>query len=122
ISHGAGAMLVPTLWRGGTIILQRSFDPARYIAALQQHKATVTFLVPTMIYSILDHPQVSTADFSSLRMVSYGASPMSPTRLKEALKVFGPVLVHSYGQPECPSNILFVSQEDHVRQDVDTLG
>jgi len=122
ISHGAGAMLVPTLWRGGTIILQRSFDPARYIAALQQHKATVTFLVPTMIYSILDHPQVSTADFSSLRMVSYGASPMSPTRLKEALKVFGPVLVQSYGQTECPSNILFLSQEDHIRQDVDTLG
>lgn len=122
ISHGAGAMLVPTLWRGGTIILQRGFDPERYLAALELHKATATFLVPTMIYSILDHPGAKTADFSSLEMVSYGASPMSPTRLQEALRVFGPVLVQSYGQTECPSNILFLSQEDHVRRDVDTLG
>lgn len=122
ISHGAGAVLIPTLWRGGTVILQRSFDPERFINALEQHRATATFLVPTMIYSVLDHPRVAAADFSSLQMMSYGASPMSPTRLKEALKIFGPVLVQSYGQTECPSNILFLSQEDHIRTDIDTLG
>jgi len=122
ISHGAGAMLVPTLWRGGTIILQRGFDPERYVAALQAHSATFTFLVPSMIYAILDHPKCRAADFSSLRLLSYGASPMAPARIREAMEVFGPVLVQSYGQTESPSNILFLSQEDHARGDVNTLG
>jgi fatty-acyl-CoA synthase len=122
ISHGAGAMLVPTLWRGGTVILQRGFDPEKYIEALQEHRASFSFLVPTMVYAILDHPRSRTADFSSLRLLSYGASPMAPARIEEALRVFGPVLVQSYGQTESPSNILFLSQEDHVRTDVDTLG
>jgi len=122
ISHGAGAMLVPTLWRGGTVILQRGFDAEKYIAALQEHRATFTFLVPTMIYAILDHPHSKTADFSSLRLLSYGASPMAPARIAEAMRVFGPVLVQSYGQTESPSNILFLSQEDHARTDVNTLG
>lgn len=122
ISHGAGAMLVPTLWRGGTIVLQRGFEPEKYIAALVEHRATFTFLVPTMIYALLDHLRSRTADFSSLRMLSYGASPMSPSRIEEAIRVFGPILVQSYGQTECPSNILFLSQEDHLRGDVKTLG
>src|SRR5690606_12209664 len=122
ISHGAGAMLVPTLWRGGTAILQRGFDPEKYIAAVQEHKATFSFLVPTMIYAILDHPHCKTADFSSLQLLSYGASPMAPARIAEAMRVFGRVLVQSYGQTESPSNILFLSQEDHARTDVDTLG
>lgn len=122
ISHGAGAMLVPTLWRGGTVILQRGFDPEKYIAALQEHRASFSFLVPTMVYAILDHPHSKTADFSSLRLLSYGASPMAPARITEAMRVFGPVLVQSYGQTESPSNILFLSQEDHARTDVNTLG
>src|SRR3546814_13456484 len=92
ISHWAGSMLVPTLWRGGTVILQRGFDPEKYIAALQAYQASFSFLVPTMIYTILDHPHCKTADFSSLRLLSYGASPMAPARIEEAMRVFGPVL------------------------------
>lgn len=122
VSHGAGAMLVPTLWKGGTVILQDGFDAGRYLRALQQHRATFTFLVPTMIYAILDHPDCATTDFSSLRFLSYGAAPMAPARIAEAIKVFGPVLAQSYGQTECPSNILFLSQEDHVREDINLLG
>ena len=122
ISHGAGAMLVPTLWKGGTVILQDGFDAARYLQALQLHRATFTFLVPTMIYAILDHPDCATTDFSSLKFLSYGAAPMAPARIAEAIKVFGPILAQSYGQTECPSNILFLSQEDHVRQDINLLG
>jgi fatty-acyl-CoA synthase len=120
ISHGAGAMIVPTLWRGGTVVLQRGFDPERFIDALEKHRANMAFLVPTMIYTLLDHPRSRTADFSSLQTLSYGASPMSPARIREARARFGPVLAQSYGQTECPSNILQLTQDDHCRTDVDT--
>lgn len=121
ISHGAGAMIVPTLWRGGTAILQRGFDAEGFIDALERHRANMAFLVPTMIYALLDHPRSRSADFSSLRTLSYGAAPMSPARIREALARFGPVLAQSYGQTECPSNILQLTQEDHCRADADIL-
>jgi fatty-acyl-CoA synthase len=122
VSHGAGAMIVPTLAGGGTFILQRGFDAERFIEALELHRANAAFLVPTMIYKLLDHPRSRTADFSSLRMLSYGAAPMSPTRIREAIERFGPVLSQSYGQTECPSNILHLTPEDHLRTDVDVLS
>lgn len=122
ISHGAGAMIVPTLALGGTFVLQRGFDPERFIDAVEQHRIGSTFLVPTMIYKLLDHPRCATADFSSLELLSYGASPMTPARIREAIARIGPVLSQSYGQTECPSNILHLTAEDHCRTDVDTLA
>ncbi len=122
ISHGAGAMIVPTLALGGTFVLQRGFDPERFIDAVQAHRIGSAFLVPTMIYKLLDHPRCATADFSSLELLSYGASPMAPARIREAIARIGPVLSQSYGQTECPSNILHLTAEDHCRTDVDTLA
>lgn len=121
ISHGAGAMIVPTLSVGGTFILQRGFDPERFIKAVETHRVNASFLVPTMIYKLLDHPRSKTADFSSLQLISYGASPMTPARIREALDRFGPILSQSYGQTECPSNILQLTPEDHLRTDIDVL-
>lgn len=117
ISHGAGATLVPTLWRGGTIILQKGFEPDRFLDALEQHEATATFLVPTMVYKLLDHPRTRSTDFSRLETLMYGAAPMSPARIKEALSVFGPTLQQGYGQTEAPSAILTLSRLDHLDAD-----
>ncbi|GAB3761986.1 fatty-acid--CoA ligase FadD8 [Ramlibacter monticola] len=122
ISHGAGAMIVPTLALGGMFVLQRGFDPEKFIDAVEKHRIGSAFLVPTMIYKLLDHPRCATADFSSLKMLSYGASPMTPARIREAIARLGPVLFQSYGQTECPSNILHLTSEDHCRTDVDTLA
>ena len=122
ISHGAGAMIVPTLASGGCFILQRGFDPGQFIDALQAQRANAAFLVPTMIYKLLDHPRCASADFSSLELLSYGAAPMMPARIRQALARFGPVLAQSYGQSECPSNILHLTPEDHCRTDIDILA
>jgi len=82
ISHGAGAMIVPTLALGGTFVLQRGFDPELFIDAVETHRINSVFLVPTMIYKLLDHPRCATADFSSLELLSYGASPMTPALIR----------------------------------------
>ncbi|WP_198365774.1 AMP-binding protein [Roseomonas sp. KE0001] len=122
ISHGAGATLIPVLWRGGTIILQQGFDPDRFLDALEQHGATATFLVPTMVYKLLDHPRTRQTDFSQLETLMYGAAPMSPARIREALAVFGPVLQQGYGQTEAPSAILTLSRLDHLDADDSILS
>lgn len=101
ISHAAGMLVTPTLMAGGCVILHRRFDPDRWLADIAAERATVSLLVPTMIYVLLDHPALDTTDFASLETVMYGASPMSPARLVEGIERVGPVFAQLYGQTEC---------------------
>jgi fatty-acyl-CoA synthase len=100
ISHAAGMLIMPTLIRGGTVILQRKFDPAAWLHLIANDRATVSLLVPTMIYALLDHPELERTDLSSLQTLMYGASPISPTRLAEGMERIGPVFCQLYGQTE----------------------
>ncbi|MGW8269099.1 MAG: AMP-binding protein, partial [Burkholderiales bacterium] len=93
ITHAAGAMIVAVMSRCGTYVMAKGFDAQRFFDLVERHRITATFLVPTMVYVLLDHPGVATADLSSLQLVIYGASPMSPARLIEAMKRFGPVFM-----------------------------
>jgi len=100
ISHAAGMLIMPVLLSGGTVILRRRFDPGAWLHAIAAERANVSLLVPTMIYALLDHPQLESTDLSSLETVMYGASPISPTRLAEAIERIGPVFCQLYGQTE----------------------
>ena len=94
-------LITPTLLSGGTVILQRGFDPARWLADVAAERATLSLLVPTMIYVLLDHPGLGDANLASLETIMYGASPMSPARLVEGIERLGPVFAQLYGQTEC---------------------
>jgi fatty-acyl-CoA synthase len=100
ISHAAGMLVLPTLMRGGTIVLQSRFDPTAWLAGVAAERITVSLLVPTMIYALLDHPGLDTTDLSSLDLVMYGASAIAPTRLAEGIERIGPVFCQLYGQTE----------------------
>ena len=59
--------------------------------AVEKHRVTAAVLVPTQLYRILDSPQLRQRDLSSLESIFYGAAPCSPTRLAEAMGIFGSV-------------------------------
>ncbi len=113
MSHGAGSLVLPVLLRGGTVVLQRGFDPGRFIAGVERHRIGTTWLVPTMLYALLDQPDLPAADLSSLHALVYSAAPAAPTRIRQALDRFGPILVQAYGQTEAPNTILVMNQQDH---------
>ncbi|HUP23947.1 MAG TPA: AMP-binding protein [Thermoanaerobaculia bacterium] len=122
ISHAAGMLIVPTLLRGGTVILQRGFDPAAWLRAVTEERATLSLLVPTMIYALLDHPALDGANLASLETVMYGASPMSPARMAEALERVGPVFCQLYGQTESGGQGTSLWRADHDRHDLNRLA
>ena len=122
LSHATGSMVAAILVRGGTIYVRPRFDPDDLLETIATERATATFLVPTMIYRLLDHPATATADLSSLELVIYGASPISPTRLNEALHRLGPVLMQLYGQVEAPNTITALKVTDHVPDDLERLA
>jgi fatty-acyl-CoA synthase len=113
ITHAAGAMIMAVLMRSGTFVMNKGFDPEKFFALVERHRITATFLVPTMIYVLLDHPGLRDADLSSLALVIYGAAPMSPARLAEGMKVFGPVFMQLYAQSEAPNTVTVLRQGDH---------
>jgi fatty-acyl-CoA synthase len=115
MSHVAGTKILPSLMLGGTVHLLRGFDPDAVLTTIARERINVTLLVPTMIYLLLDHPTLSRTDTSSLELLLYGASPMSPARLLEGLERIGPVFSQLYGQTECyPISVL--RRADHDRQ------
>jgi fatty-acyl-CoA synthase len=113
ISHAAGAMLTPTLMRGGEFHVLPAFDPKGFLETIVRERITATFMVPSMIYDLLDKVQVEDYDLSSLQMIIYGAAPISPARLAEAIERIGPKFCQLYGQTEAPNMITYLSKADH---------
>jgi fatty-acyl-CoA synthase len=111
-SHAAGTFIIPTLIRGGQLHLERSFDVEKVLSVIERERINCTFVVPSQIYAMLGSPTLDGADLTSLELVMYGAAPMSPTRLEEALDRMGPVFSQGYGQTECLP-VTSLKREDH---------
>ncbi len=113
ISHVAGTKVQPTLMRGGTVHMLKGFDPEAVFSTIARERINFTLFVPTMIYVLLDHPALDKTDLSSLELLLYGASAMSPSRLVEGIERIGPVFSQLYGQTECyPVSVLRKADHD----------
>jgi fatty-acyl-CoA synthase len=117
LSHAGAAFFVPTVIKGGSLYVLSRFDPAEVLRTIEEQKITATMLVPSMLYALMDHPDVATRDLSSLETVYYGASAINPVRLKEAIERFGPIFAQYYGQSEAPMVITYLPKADHVTGD-----
>lgn len=113
LPHSAGVVLQAGLLKGAVHYIERSFNPQLVLDRIQQDRITLTFMVPTMIYRVMDQIQGKKYDFSSLRTILYGAAPITVERLKQGLEIFGPVFTQLYGQTEAPNFITRLSKEDH---------
>jgi acyl-CoA synthetase (AMP-forming)/AMP-acid ligase II len=114
MTHTAGLLSVPCTARGGTVVVITRPDPALVLAAIPKYEVTELFLPPTMIYRLLDIPDLrSQVDLSSLRYFMYGAAPMSVEKLKRAIEVFGAVMMGGYGQTEAPASIAYLPPDEH---------
>jgi fatty-acyl-CoA synthase len=122
ISHAAGMLVVPTLLKGGTVVLERRFDPAGWLAAMAREHANLSLLVPTMIYALLDEPGFERSALPDLETVIYGASPMSPSRLAEAIDRVGSVFCQLYGQTEAAGQGTSLWRSQHDPSDLARLG
>jgi acyl-CoA synthetase (AMP-forming)/AMP-acid ligase II len=115
LSHAAGAVTFATCGYGGANVILPSADPVAIMDAIRAYRVTQLFLPPTAIYKMLAHPDVRKGDYSSLRYFVYSAAPMSVDKLRDALDVFGPVMVQAYGQAEAPFVCTVMTAEDHAR-------
>ena len=122
LSHTGAAMIVPTLLRGGAVLVVDGFEPEKIMRTIERHRVSCVIMVPTMIYSLLDHPRFGAFDLSSLQSIFYGASAISPARLREGIEKLGPVFFQFYGQSEAPLNVTVLKRRDHDPDNLQRLA
>ncbi len=113
ITHAAGALIPPVLMRSGTVIMHAGFDVKTFCSLVERHRVNCTFMVPTMIYVLLDSPVRQDHDLSSLETLIYGAASMSPARLIEGIAELGPIFMQLYGQSEAPMAMTVLHKHEH---------
>lgn len=114
IAHASGAFFLPSLVRGVHSVIMPKFDAGEFLRLSEETGAAYTFLVPTMIAMILDHPDVDRFK-TAFEIISYGASSISPALMARAEARFGRVFSQCYGQAESPMAITCLRPEDHDR-------
>jgi acyl-CoA synthetase (AMP-forming)/AMP-acid ligase II len=99
--HVAGVnMGLVTTGQGACGIIMKQVDPARVLDFIVRYRINNMFLVPAVIQFLLQVPGADKTDFSSLRRVFYGASPISEDVLLAATKLFGCEFTQLYGLTE----------------------
>ena len=121
LSHGAGIHALVNAARGApTVLLAREkLDPEAFWRAVEKHRISNLFTVPTIVKLLVEHPAVDAHDHSSLRHVIYAGAPMYRADQKLALQKLGKVLVQYFGLGEVTGNITVLPAHMHSADDDD---
>jgi long-chain acyl-CoA synthetase len=99
--HGTRNIVVPTI------------DAARMLDTIEAERVTNAFFVPTLLQMLMAVPGVDQRDFSALRSIAYGASPITTSVLRAATTTFGCPLFQLYGLTETTGAITQLDAADH---------
>ncbi|HEX4102521.1 MAG TPA: long-chain-fatty-acid--CoA ligase [Pseudonocardiaceae bacterium] len=113
---GATMSMLSNLAVGATVRVMERFDAAECARVLEEERITRVSLVPAMIQSMLvEVPDISQRDYSNLRVLSYGAAPISEDTLRNALAVFDCGFRQGFGQTETSGALSCLTPRDHQR-------
>jgi long-chain acyl-CoA synthetase len=96
-----------------SIILRETVDVGGIVKMIGEHRITHAFMVPALLAFTLMVPDIDKADFSSLKLIAYGASPISEQVLAASLKTFKCDFIQVYGLTETTGVVTMLMHEDH---------
>jgi len=109
---GTGTGLA-VMFTGGSAIVLPEYDPTQALDLIAQYNISKIFMVPAAIQILLNHPRAKDVDFSNLKYITYGASPIPLELMKQAMDVLGCGFVQMYGMTETSGTITTLNPEDH---------
>ena len=116
-AHIAGTSWgVSGLLNGATSVILREFDPRRVLVAMATERVTKLLMVPAALNILAQTPGARDVDFSNLKTIFYGASPIPFDLLKQCIALFGCDFVQQYGMTETCGTIAYLPPEDHVAE------
>jgi acyl-CoA synthetase (AMP-forming)/AMP-acid ligase II len=102
------------LFYGAKNVVMRDFDPGAVLDYIQKYPISKCILVPAALQFVVRHPKARQTDYSRLKYMIYGASPIPLELLKECMTVFGCGFVQMYGMTETTGGISILDPEDHI--------
>ena len=114
--HVAGiGLILQVALRQGTQVVLPGFDALAVIKTIARERIGETFLVPTMLRAVLNHPRFDEFDLSSLHTLLYGASPIDNSLLRLALdKLPQAAFLQLYGMTELSPVVAFLPPWCHT--------
>jgi fatty-acyl-CoA synthase len=105
-----------------TAVLVTSFDPGTVLELLESERADITVGVPTMLLSLIEHPDFRTRDLSALRSASSGGSVVPPDLVRHIENALGVRSTICFGQTETCGFISQTHLDDSAEDKATTLG
>jgi len=103
------------LFGGGTLVICSRFDAEDVLDKIERYGATNMYLVPTMLFALLDAQATKPRNVSTLRAVNCGGSPLNPDQLRQAYELFDCFLTQGYGMTELAGgSISFAGPRDSI--------
>ncbi|WFL77674.1 fatty acid--CoA ligase [Altererythrobacter arenosus] len=103
-----------TIFSGSKAVVLPEYDPTQALDLIENYNISKIFMVPAAIQILLNHPRIHEVDFSDLKYITYGASPIPLELMKRAMEVLGCGFVQMYGMTETSGTIVTLDPEDHV--------
>ena len=119
---GCHALLVTNTAAGGKLVMMHHFNPERALELIERERITVFGGVPAMVMQVIDSPDFSKRDTSSVQSISYGGAPAPPDlvrRIKQHFPTGAPG--NGYGLTETSAMATMNSGDDYVRKP-DSVG
>ena len=111
---GCAIGMLGNLYSGNTYVVQDRFDAGAWLGLVQEHRVTSTFLVPTMLQRILDHPDFGSIDLTSLIAIAYGAATAPVALMRTAMAAMPHVgFANVFGQTETLGAYTTLLPDDH---------
>lgn len=87
---------------GGTVVVMESFEPARALALVEQHRVTHAQFVPTHFIRMLKLPEAERRahDLGSLAVAVHAAAPCPVEVKRQMFEWWGPIIHEYYGGSE----------------------
>jgi acyl-CoA synthetase (AMP-forming)/AMP-acid ligase II len=99
--------------QGSRTVVLRDIDPGLILDLVEQQKIAHAFWVPAVIMMLTQHARARTTDWSSLKVVAYGASPIAESLLLEARDIMGVRFTQLYGLTETVGAGTYLPPEAH---------
>jgi len=101
------------LYNGAKGVVAREFDPFKVLDYIEGDRISKMFMVPAALQIVVRQPRAREVDYSRLKYILYGTSPIPLDLLRECMEVFGCGFCQQYGMTETCGTIVYLPPEDH---------
>jgi acyl-CoA synthetase (AMP-forming)/AMP-acid ligase II len=105
--------MLRNIFHASTTVIIGPWDAEKALMLMEREATTNTVLVPTMLNSLLESDRLTKHDTSSMRLMGYGASPLPPATIREAMAAFTCPFLQMYGTTELVGMSMMLTPGDH---------